>query len=223
MTTNGELDPGPGVQRTWSEEMEMEHPLVGGQAANAGAGRQGESNDTRRAMSWAERLGSTLPVSLTKNVLEVVLEKDEKGAFLVSEEDCARLLRRLGLDQRPGVQVEGVQICPGGRGVIFITLKDGVTVENFCRYDVFELSENGVRSIMVTPAGKKEGVVTLKGIHPNTRDSMVLDYLSKFGKIVSTKAVHGIFSSGPLRGMKNGDRSYKVEVRPGENIGSYNV
>ena len=90
-------------------------------------------------------------------------------------------------------------------------------------YDVFELSENGVRSIMVTPAGKKEGVVTLKGIHPNTRDSMVLDYLSKFGKIVSTKAVHGIFSSGPLRGMKNGDRSYKVEVRPGENIGSYHV
>ena len=131
-------------------------------------------------MSWAERLGSTIPSTLTKNILEVVLEKDEKGAFVVSEEDCARLLRRLGLDPRPGAQVEGVQICPSGRGVIFITLKDGVQVENFCRYDVFELTENGVRSIMVKPAGKKEVVVTLKGIHPNTRDSSVLDCLSKF-------------------------------------------
>ena len=222
MATKGGLSPEPGKQGSWSEEMEKEDPLIADGAA-ASIGGQGNTNGTRKAMSWAERLGTTIPTSLTKNILEVVLEKDGKGAFVVSEEDCARLLRRLGLDSRPGVQVEGVQICPGGRGVIFITLKDGITVENFCRYDVFELTENGIRSIMVKPSGKKEVVVTLKGIHPNTRDSLVLDYLSKFGKIVSTKAVHGTFPSGPLRGMKNGDRSYKVEVRPGENIGSYHV
>ena len=189
--------------------------IGGGGAEVIGASKHGKS--------WAEMLGSSLPSSLNKNILEVVLEKDERGAFFVSEEDCARLLRKLGLDPRPGVQVEGVQICPTGRGVILITLKDGVKAESFCRYDVFVVTENGIRSIMVKPAGKKEVVVTLKGIHPNTRDRMVLDYLSKFGKIVSTKAVHGIFSAGPLKGMRNGNRSYKVEIKPGENIGSYHV
>ena len=147
----------------------------------------------------------------------------QKGAFIVGENDCARLLRRLGLDPNPGVHVEGVQICPTRRGVILITLKDDVQVENYCRYDVFEITESGIRSTMVKPAGKKEVVVTVKGIHPNTRDSVVLDYLSKFGKVVSTKVVHGVYSSGPLKGMKNGDRAYKIEVKPGENIGTYHV
>ena len=45
----------------------------------------------------------------------------------------------------------------------------------------------------------------MKGIHPNTRDSVVLDYLGKFVKIVSTKAVHCVFKEGPLKDMKNGD------------------
>ena len=39
--------------------------------------------------SWAEMLSSTLPNCWKKNVLEVVLEKDERGAFNVSESDCA--------------------------------------------------------------------------------------------------------------------------------------
>ena len=144
----------------------------------------------RIGRSWAELLGSSIPSSLNKSILEVVLEKDERGAFLVGDEDSARMMKKLGLDHRPGVQVECVQICPNGRGVILITLKNDVKVETFCRYDVFEITESGIRSIMVKPAGKKEVVVTMRGIHPNTRDSLVLEYLSKFGKIVTTKTVH---------------------------------
>ena len=73
--------------------------------------------------SWAEMLGSTLPSGLNKNILEIVLDKDRRGAFVVSDTDCARLIRKLGVDPRPGVQVEAVQICPGGKGVILITLR----------------------------------------------------------------------------------------------------
>ena len=51
----------------------------------------------------------------------------------------------------------------------------------------------------------------------------MLDYLGKFGNIVTTKVVHGAYTEGPLKGIKNGDRSYKMEVKPGENIGSYHV
>ena len=154
-------------------------------------------------MSWAERLGSSLPSSLNRNVLEVVLEKDERGAFIVKEEECARLIVKIGLDPHPGAQIEEVQICPNGRGVILITLKDNVRIEDYCRYDVLIVTESGIRSSMMKPAGKKEVVVTMKGLHPNTRDSVVLDYLSRFDKIVATKVVRGEFAAGPLRGMKN--------------------
>ena len=146
----------------------------GGRPRGEGGGAGGGSK------SWAELLGSILPPCMNKNILEVVLEKDQRGAFMVTDNDCARLMRKIGLDLRPGVHVEGVQLCPNGRGVILITLKDGVNIDNFCRYDVLQVTESGIRSSLVKPAGKREVVVTVKGIHPNTRDSVVLDYLGKF-------------------------------------------
>ena len=88
-----------------------------------GGGSEVSNNQRNSGKTWAEKLGSSLPTSLNKNILEVVLEKDDRGAFVVSENDCARLMRKIGLDPHPGVHVEGVQICPTGRGVILITLK----------------------------------------------------------------------------------------------------
>ena len=118
--------------------------------------------------SWAAVLGRNLAPSLNKNVLEVVLEKDIRGSFTVSETECAHLLRRLGLDSRAGVHIEGCQICPNGRGVIFITLKKEVEIGNFCRYDVLDVTTSGIRAVLVKPAGKREVVVCIKGIHPNS-------------------------------------------------------
>ena len=146
-----------------------------------------------------------------------------RGAFIVKEQDCANMMRRMGLDQRPGVEVEEVQICPQGRGVIFITLRKEVEIGRFCRHDVLDITETGIRLVMVKPAGKREVVVTIKGIHPNTREDVVFDYLGKFGKACSTKVVYGVFSEGPLKGIKNGDRSYKLEIKPSTNLGSYHA
>ena len=66
--------------------------------------------------SWAERLGSSLPPGLDKNILEIVLDKDTRGPYLVSDKDCARIIGKIGIDPRPGGILEGVQICPNGRG-----------------------------------------------------------------------------------------------------------
>ena len=119
-------------------------------------------------------LSSNLPCAWNKNVLEIVLEKDMRGAFNVSEEDCAKLMRKIGLDSRPGVHVESVQICPNGRGVLLITLKQEVPIAMFCRHDVLEVTQSGIRAVHVKPAGKRDVVVTMKGIHPNTRDDGLL-------------------------------------------------
>ena len=207
----------------WSEEMAKADPQDGTplEAVDTRPPPVGATEVGRR--SWAAVLGGSLPKRDDKNVLEIVLEKESRGSFMVTESECAHMMGKLGLDSRPGVHVEGVQICPQGRGVIFITLKKEVDPSRFCRHDVLEISESGIRSILVKAAGKREVVVTARGIHPNTREDVVMDYLGKFGKVFTSKVVHCVFSDGPLKGMRNGDRSYKMEVKPGTNLGSYHA
>ena len=173
--------------------------------------------------SWSSVLGASLPKRDNNNVLEVSLQKDTRGAFYVNESECFNMMRKLGLDPRPGIHVEGVQICPQGRGVIYITLMKEVNIDRFCRYDVLEVTQSGIRTSLVKPAYKKEVIVTAKGIHPNTKETVVLDYLGKFGKVFTGKVVYGLYPDGPLKGFKNGDRSYKMEMKPGAGLGSYHV
>ena len=169
--------------------------------------------------SWASVLGSNLTMRNNKNVLEVLLEKDSKGYFTVSDSECATMMKKFGLDQ--SVLVEAVQICPGGRGIIYVTLKKEVDISKFCGHEVVEVSASGIRAVQAKPAVKGEVIITVKGLHPNTRDTVVFDYLSKFGKVNTDKVVYGFFQEGPLQGLKNGDRSYKLELKQGSNLGSY--
>ena len=119
-----------------------------------------------------------------------------------------------------GAEIEGVQICPNGRGVIFITLKENVNIDRFCCYDVIEVSSSGIRSVLVKPAGKRDVTVNLKGLHPNTSDTLVIEYLEKFGKLISNRVIHNTYTEGPLKGLKNGDRCYRMEVKPDIYLGS---
>ena len=133
------------------------------------------------------------------------------------------MLRRLGLDQRPGVHIEEVQICPNGRGVIFITLKAGVEIGKYCRHEVLDVTASGTRAVHVKPAGRREVVVSIKGIHPNTREEVVIEYLEKFGKVLSNKVIYSLYKEGPLKCLRNGDRNYKMEIKSGSLLGSYHV
>ena len=181
-----------------------------------------EARDKGGGRTWAAMVGDSLSPSLNKNVLEIVLEKETRGGFSVSELDCARVLRKLKLDSRPG-DIEQIQICPNGRGVILITLKSEVNIEHLCGFDQFVVTESGIRVVMIKPSGKREVMVNMKGLHPNTSDKVVIDYLCKFGKIASTRVSYGSFGDGPLKGIKNGDRSYRVELKAGSNIPTYHV
>ena len=79
---------------------------------------------------------ANLPTSLKKNVIEIILEKDSKGPFNVSVEECAKVIVKLGKDLKPGVHLESVQICPNGRDVIFLTFKKEIPIERFCSHEV---------------------------------------------------------------------------------------
>ena len=108
-----------------------EGPCGGCGSIQGGPGRgPGGINGMRVHGSWAEMLESTLPSGWNKNILEIVLDKDQRGGFVVSDIDCAKVMRKIGIDA--GMQVEGVQICPGGKGVTLVTLKPGVAADSFC-------------------------------------------------------------------------------------------
>ena len=66
------------------------------------------NNDSSRKDSWAAVLGKSLISAAKKNVLEVVLEKNFKGSFTVSDLECAKFLCKIGLDTRSGADIEGV-------------------------------------------------------------------------------------------------------------------
>ena len=70
----------------------------GGQAELPGSGGGGPCQPGGKIHgSWAAMLSSSLPTCWRKNVLEVILEKDERGSFYVSEKDCARMMQKVGL------------------------------------------------------------------------------------------------------------------------------
>ena len=45
---------------------------------------------------------------------------------------------------------------------------------------MLDVTPSGIRAVHVKPAGRREVVVSVKGVHPNTREEVVLDYLAKF-------------------------------------------
>ena len=50
-----------------------------------------------------------------------------------------------------------------------------------------------------------------------------MDYLAKFGRITSRKVVRPVFGDGPLKGIGNGDRMFKLELKPGYYLGTYHI
>ena len=68
----------------------------------------------QRSYSWADVLGRSIVSDMNKNILEVVLEKDYKGSFNISDTDCVKFLLKLGLDMKTGRHVDGVQILMAG-------------------------------------------------------------------------------------------------------------
>ena len=70
---------------------------------------------------------------------------------------------------------------------------------------------------------RTEVTVLIKGLNLNTPDSLILNYLNLHGKVVSGKVIYDVERSGPLKGLKNGDRKYLVDFTNGVNMSSYHL
>ena len=66
---------------------------------------------------------------------------------------------------------------------------------------------------MIRPSGRRDVTVTVSGLDFNTPDSLVFEYIKKFGGIIiSNNVIYTKFSEGPFKGKCNGERKYQVDL-----------
>ena len=158
-----------------------------------------------------------------KNILEVRLEKQQGSTFNLSMLETENLLRRLSITHN---EFAGVSACPEGRPVVFITLNPTVNITRFLYRNESYVVKEGVRTTTIRQEGKKEKLLKITGLHPNTKDQAVFKYLSAHGTVsTKDKVIHHVFPGEPgtslLAGKLNGNRSYVVELKA--HMGSYHI
>ena len=150
-----------------------------------------------------------------KNILEVRLEKQQGSKFNLTMEETENLLRRLNIDSS---HLIGASACPEGRPVVLITLHPSVDITRFMYRNESYIVKEGVRTTTIRPEGKKDKVLKITGLHPNTKDQAVIKYLSAHGTVSTTeRVIHHVFpgaaGSSLLAGKLNGNRSYVVDLK----------
>ena len=167
---------------------------------------------------YSDRVKITIARSerLKRNVLEVNLES-EATADRIDPEATAKLLQSMGIIQP---DLEGYQLS--GKKKLYVWLKEGIDLTKYCRDECYRVAP-GVKTALINPMDNKEVVVTIKGININTPDTLVFTYLSHFGKLVSQKVVYDTDKDGPLKGLKNGDRRYKMDFSGGRDLGTFHL
>ena len=183
-------------------------------------GATGSSPQTLTAApSYSDKLKVNVMRSerLKRNVLEINLESDNDERINLGSETIAKVLATVGIDIV--TQVEGFQAVSKK---LYVWLKDNVAIGRFCREESIKISE-GVKTRLIKPMDRKEVDVKISFLNLNTPDSLVMEYLSKHGKVVHNKVIYDTEKEGPLKGLKNGDRRYLVDFSGGRNMGTYHL
>ena len=177
-------------------------------------------------MSYSDRLKTNVRYDqrLKRNVLEITLEKTDTEAELddVDQEAIARVFKTLGIDIV--TQVQGYQVHYKGKiSIISVWMGAGISLDRFCK-DINIKVVNGVMTGMIRPAGKKDVTVTVAGLDFNTPDNFVVDYLNKFGTVMSNAVIYSKFDMGPFRGKYTGERKYQVDFsKATRQMGTYHL
>ena len=170
-------------------------------------------NIDSQSNSYADRtkMNVRYDQKLKRNVLDIEVEKDSiEDEMILSEETVAELLTKINMDIL--THVEGYQVSHGRKkSKIEVLCKAGLDLEQFCMYERLEVEHN-VKTNFIRPAGRREVEVTVTGLGFNIPDSLVQEYISKFGgKLVTNDVIYGKYSDGPFRGKLNGIRKYQVD------------
>ena len=164
----------------------------------------------RTNVAWNSRL--------KRNVLEITLECEQEDFVQISDDTISRLYSTLGI--KFASEVEGTF---RKNNSIYVWLNNGVSLDRFCKTESIKVVP-GVKTKFIRPAGKKEVTVTVTGLMFNTPDSFVMEYLGKFGNVVSKEVIYDKYKDGPFKGKFNGDRKYSVDFSSRDRaMGSFHI
>ena len=181
-------------------------------ATNDPGGGQNDAQTTLKSDSYANRLKTNVKFDnrLKRNLLEITLEKtssEVESEVIISQEAIARLFRSLKLDII--TQVEGYQVIFNkGVHIISVWVANGVNLDKFCVSENISVGK-GIITGSIRPAGRQNVTVTITGLDFNTPDTLVHDYIQKFGgQVLNKKVIYSKFSDGPFSGKYTGERKY---------------
>ena len=81
-------------------------------------------------------------------------------------------------------QVEGYQIQYNvGRAIISVWVQVGINLDKFCCNEGISVSRGGITNSIIS-ANRRDVIVTVSGLDFNTPDSLICDYMRKFGGII---------------------------------------
>ena len=89
-------------------------------------------------------------------------------------------------------------------------MKQGVSLEKFFT-DIAREFTTGLTIVSVRPAVRREVKVLVIGLHFNTSDDCVREYLECFGAKVKGEPIYGVHREGPWKGQYNGERRYLAD------------
>ena len=138
----------------------------------------------------------------------------------VDEENIERVFKTLGIDIV--TQVEGHQIhYKGNISIISVWIKAGVNLDKFCK-DIHIKVTDSVMTGNIRPAGKEDVTVLIVGLDFNTPDNLTVDYMNKFGAVISNTVIYSKYESGPFKGKYNRERKYQVDFsKASRQMGTY--
>ena len=194
-------------------------PTPGGDKnRNDGSPTPGGDKNRSDGSLYSDRVKVTIARSerLKRNVLEINLDSDSEASRL-DKNMMAQLFKTMGVNKS---ELEGYQLL--GKRKLFVWFPNGVDLTKYCRDECFRVAP-GVKTALIKPMDNTEVVVTIKGININTPDTLLFSYLSHFGKLVSQKVVYDTEKDGPLEGLKNGDRKYKMDFTGGRGVGTFHI
>ena len=187
-------------------------PDGGGNGGSKGGGHEG-------AVSYSDKVKVRVQncERLKRNVLEINLDYDSGPRPKIEKDVLAKMLAKIGIDISN--QMEGYQVI---NKKIYVWCKDNCDLERFCRDECFQVTD-GVKTGLIKPMERRNVAVTIKNINFNTPDTLVMEYLGKFGNVTSNKVFYDTDKEGPFRGLRNGDRKYLVDFTNGRNMGTYHI
>ena len=184
------------------------------------------TDPSSRSTSYADKTKMNIRFNqkLKRNGLEIEVEKDTaEDEMNVSEETVVNILCKINMNISS--HVEGYQVSHGRKkSKIEVLCKQGLDLEQFCLYESFKV-EQGLRTNFIRPASRKDVEVTIAGLGFNTPDSLVQEYITKFGgKLVTNDVIYEKVGSGPFKGKLNGVRKYHVDFTEQKlNMGTFHI